>query len=72
MSTNGISAAQDMFDPIESALEDFRQGRFLVVLDDESRENEGDLIIAAQRITTEQMAFLIKHSSYALLWCWPA
>lgn len=38
-------------------------GEFLVVLDDESRENEGDLIIAAEKITTEKMAFLIRHSS---------
>lgn len=38
-------------------------GEFLVVLDDPSRENEADLIIAAQDITTEQMGFLIHHSS---------
>lgn len=38
-------------------------GEFLVVLDDESRENEGDLIIAAEKITTEKMAFLVRHSS---------
>ena len=34
---------------IEEALEDFRQGRFVIVVDDEDRENEGDLIIAARR-----------------------
>lgn len=38
-------------------------GEFLVVLDDESRENEGDLIIAAEKMTTEKMAFLVRYSS---------
>lgn len=38
-------------------------GEFLIVLDDESRENEGDLIIAASKVTTEKMAFLVRHSS---------
>lgn len=36
--------------------------KFVIVMDNEDRENEGDLIIAAQNITTEQMAFLIRHS----------
>ncbi|EEB05465.1 3,4-dihydroxy-2-butanone 4-phosphate synthase [Schizosaccharomyces japonicus yFS275] len=52
-----------MFDSIESAIEDFKNGKFLIVMDDESRENEGDLIIAASAVTTEKMAFLVKHSS---------
>jgi len=51
------------FDSIPSALESLAQGEFLVVLDDEDRENEGDLIIAADRITTEQMAFMINETS---------
>ncbi|KAG9011903.1 hypothetical protein FRB94_007339 [Tulasnella sp. JGI-2019a] len=51
------------FDSMESALESFQRGEFLVVMDDESRENEGDLIIAADKITTEKMAFMIKHTS---------
>ncbi|PWN88675.1 hypothetical protein FA10DRAFT_268841 [Acaromyces ingoldii] len=51
------------FDSIESAVEDIRQGKFVIVLDDEDRENEGDLIIAADAITTEQMAWLIRHTS---------
>ncbi len=38
-------------------------GQFIVVLDDPGRENEADLIIAAQDITTEQMAFMVRHSS---------
>jgi len=51
------------FDSIAEALESFRKGEFVVVLDDESRENEGDLIASAQDMTTERMAFLVKHSS---------
>ena len=42
-------------DRVEDALEDFRNGKFLVVVDDEDRENEGDLIIAAEKITPEDV-----------------
>ncbi|KAK7202961.1 3,4-dihydroxy-2-butanone 4-phosphate synthase [Myxozyma melibiosi] len=52
-----------MFTPIEKALESFKNGKFLIVLDDESRENEGDLICAGVHATTENMAFLVRHSS---------
>ena len=48
------------FDSMEDALAAFRVGEFVVVMDDESRENEGDLIIAADAITTEKMAWFIK------------
>lgn len=41
-------------DTIDEAIEDFREGKFVVVVDDEDRENEGDLIIAAEKITAEQ------------------
>lgn len=37
-------------------------GKFIIAVDNEDRENEGDLIIAAEKVTTEQMAFLIRHS----------
>ena len=50
------------FDPIEEALASFAAGEFLVVTDDENRENEGDLIISASQCTTEKMAWLIKYS----------
>ncbi|EPY53634.1 3,4-dihydroxy-2-butanone 4-phosphate synthase [Schizosaccharomyces cryophilus OY26] len=52
-----------MLSSIEEAIQDFKKGKFLVVLDDENRENEGDLIIAGANLTTEQMAFLVRHSS---------
>lgn len=45
------------------ALEAFRKGQFVIVTDDSSRENEGDLIIAASNVTTEQMAFMIRYTS---------
>lgn len=49
-------------DSIEEALEDFRQGKFVIVVDDEDRENEGDLIIAAEKITPEDVNFMLKNA----------
>ncbi|MDE6315835.1 MAG: bifunctional 3,4-dihydroxy-2-butanone-4-phosphate synthase/GTP cyclohydrolase II [Muribaculaceae bacterium] len=49
-------------DTIEEALDDFRQGRFVIVVDDEDRENEGDLIVAAEKITPEQVNFMLKNA----------
>ena len=46
---------------IEEALEDFREGKFLIVVDDEDRENEGDFIIAAEKITPEAVNFMLKN-----------
>ena len=51
------------FSQIEDAIAAIAAGRFVVVVDDESRENEGDLIIAADKISPEAMAFLVRHSS---------
>ncbi|KAK3381336.1 DHBP synthase RibB-like alpha/beta domain-containing protein [Podospora didyma] len=51
------------FDSIPDTVEAFRNGEFVVVLDDPGRENEADLIIAAESVTTQQMAFMIRHSS---------
>lgn len=49
-------------DSIQEALEDFRNGKFVVVVDDEDRENEGDLIIAAEKITPEDVNFMLKNA----------
>ena len=49
-------------DSIEDALADFREGRFVIVVDDEDRENEGDLIVAAEKITPEQVNFMLKNA----------
>ena len=45
---------------IEDALKDFKDGQFVIVVDDEDRENEGDLIIAAEKITPEKVNFMLK------------
>jgi hypothetical protein len=63
--TNGVRKFR--LDPIPEALAAFQMGEFLVVVDDESRENEGDLIIAASLITTQKMAWFIKHTSCAVV-----
>lgn len=49
-------------DTIEEAIADFREGKFIIVVDDEDRENEGDLIIAAEKITPEQVNFMLKNA----------
>ena len=46
---------------IEEAIEDFREGKFLIVVDDEDRENEGDFIIAAEKITPEKVNFMMQY-----------
>lgn len=46
---------------IDEALEDFKAGKFLIVVDDEDRENEGDFIIAAEKITPEAVNFMLKN-----------
>lgn len=48
---------------IKEALEDFKAGKFLIVTDDESRENEGDLIVLAEKVTPEQTAFMVRHTT---------
>ncbi len=50
-----------MMDTIEKAIEDIREGKFVIVVDDEDRENEGDFIIAAEMITPEKVNFMLQH-----------
>ena len=47
---------------IEEAVADFAEGKFVIVVDDEDRENEGDLVIAAEKITPEQVNFMLKNA----------
>ena len=54
---------QVRLDPVERAIADIAQGKAVVVVDDEDRENEGDIIFAAARATPELMAFTIRYSS---------
>ncbi|MDE5629582.1 MAG: bifunctional 3,4-dihydroxy-2-butanone-4-phosphate synthase/GTP cyclohydrolase II [Muribaculaceae bacterium] len=49
-------------DSIAEAIEDFREGKMVIVVDDEDRENEGDIIVAAEKITPEQVNFMLKHA----------
>ena len=51
------------FDAIEAALDDLRAGSMVIVVDDEDRENEGDLIMAAEMATPQSIAFMIRHCS---------
>jgi 3,4-dihydroxy 2-butanone 4-phosphate synthase/GTP cyclohydrolase II len=67
-STNGRSAAVDDdggagFAPIEEAVAAIGRGEIVVVVDDEDRENEGDLIMAAEHVTPEKIAFFLHHTS---------
>ena len=50
------------FSSITESIDSLRNGQMIIVVDDEQRENEGDLVIAAEHITEEQMAFLIRHT----------
>ncbi|XP_073029631.1 bifunctional riboflavin biosynthesis protein RIBA 1, chloroplastic-like [Primulina eburnea] len=51
------------FSSISEAIEDIREGKMVVVVDDEDRENEGDLIMAASKVTPEAMAFFVRHGT---------
>jgi len=51
----------DLFDTIPQAIQDFRDGKILIVVDDEDRENEGDFIMAAEKITSEKINFMAKY-----------
>lgn len=51
---------QTTFSTIQEALDDFRQGKMVIVVDDEDRENEGDFIIAAEKITPEAVNFMLR------------
>ncbi len=54
--------AKKHLDSIEDAIEAIRNGEFVIVVDDEDRENEGDLIIAAEKITPEKVNFMLKNA----------
>lgn len=49
-------------DTIEEAIADFREGKFVIVVDDEDRENEGDLIVAAEKVTPDHVNFMISNA----------
>ena len=53
-------------DPIESGINDIRRGRMIVVVDDADRENEGDLVMAAEKATAQKIGFMVRHTSGVL------
>jgi len=58
-----MNQPRDQFSTVQDAVASIEAGRFVIVVDDEDRENEGDLIIAAEAATQENMAFMIRHTS---------
>src|SRR5947209_18421463 len=56
-----MSTAQEGFCTIEEALEELRQGRMIILVDGEYRENEGDLVIAAEKVTPEAINFMVRN-----------
>jgi len=50
------------FDTIEEAIRDIKKGKFIILVDDEDRENEGDLVIAAEKVTPQAINFMAKHA----------
>jgi len=50
------------FSKIEDAINDIKRGKFVIVVDDESRENEGDLVLAAEKVTTDRINYMIKNA----------
>ena len=55
--------AEVRFDDIEAAIRDIAAGKAVIVVDDHDRENEGDLIFAAEKATPELVAFMVRYSS---------
>lgn len=59
------TALQQQFDSVEDGVAAVARGEFVLVLDDQDRENEGDLIIAADKVTPEQIAYMVEYTSGA-------
>src|SRR5919106_3958452 len=55
-------ATKPIFDSIEQAIKAIRKGRFVILVDDEDRENEGDLVMAAENVTPHAVNFMAKHA----------
>ena len=56
-----MATKSTLFATVEEAIEEIRQGRMIIIVDDEDRENEGDLTVAAEKINPEQINFMAKH-----------
>ncbi|MBI5687537.1 MAG: bifunctional 3,4-dihydroxy-2-butanone-4-phosphate synthase/GTP cyclohydrolase II [Verrucomicrobia bacterium] len=62
MSKKLTGTSGEPFDPVEAVIEDIRAGKLVIVTDDEKRENEGDLIMAAGKVTPAAVNFIVKHA----------
>ena len=51
-----------VFSKIEDAINDIKRGKFVIVIDDENRENEGDLVLAAEKVTAHRINYMITHA----------
>ncbi|MBP1690006.1 MAG: riboflavin biosynthesis cyclohydrolase RibA [Deltaproteobacteria bacterium] len=58
----GDEPGDGIFVSVEAATEDFRRGRFVIIVDDEDRENEGDLVIAAEKVSADAINFMATHA----------
>ena len=56
-----LSVSENTLSPIEDVIEDARNGRMFILVDDEDRENEGDLIIPAEKTDADAISFMAKH-----------
>lgn len=61
-SNSALDSKKIKLDSIEEAISDFREGKMIIVVDDEDRENEGDIIVAAEKVTPEQVNFMLKNA----------
>src|SRR5258708_31069946 len=57
-----MTETRDGFSPIHEVIEELRAGRMIVLVDDEQRENEGDLVVAAERVTPEAINFMMRNA----------
>lgn len=62
MTMRKLNTTMTHFDSIDAAIRDIRRGKFVVLVDDEDRENEGDLVIAAQHVTPQAVNFMAQHA----------
>jgi 3,4-dihydroxy 2-butanone 4-phosphate synthase/GTP cyclohydrolase II len=66
MKADAVDDERSVFASIPEAIAEVREGRIVIVVDDADRENEGDLIMAAEKVTPEAIAFIVRHSSGVL------
>lgn len=57
-----MSIAEKRFNSIDAGIRDIKRGRFVILVDDEDRENEGDLVIAADKVTSKAINFMAQHA----------